>query len=191
MSRILLRRTLTLIAITWTPALSAQSGVTIANPRPRPITMPPAVATPALAVPAASFLQTGSYQLRLYVVPDGDSTQTVTRTLDVQVTTSGNAVTITSDNPKDTLRGTMHGSSITASGSSAGISMSIAATATAAGATGSFVAAGATNTVSGSMALTRAYRTQLHKIETYGTKAPAATADTRTLWQKLKDWLTL
>lgn len=167
--------------------LSAQGTPTIANPHKPLSVTPPTVAAPPALTPApspssASVLHTGRYQLRLQAPSQATGAQ-VTSVAEVNVLVTGTAVHITAGSPTDAFDGTMSGNQLQVHGVSDGANVTLIGAPTPSGVAGSLTTQDSTRIVHGTFALTVIHAAQLHKIEQYGSKPPAAPSKSwREIW---------
>ena len=144
----------------------------------QPITpIPDKVALPTgpAVSPTSGILHSGSYRLKIHVLPGGDAPNDIQKETDVAVVVSGTSVTINGTSPSTgtaALNGTIASNQFTATGSDGPMHISIAGTGTASGVAGTLTVGSGSRTAHGTFNLRAMPPSQLHAIAEYGTKPP-------------------
>lgn len=153
----------------------------------------PPLATPALSLVNA-MLRTGSYQLKIHVLPGGDQLNDIQKETDVAVTVTGASVTINGTSPSTgaaALNGTIASNQFTATGSDGGMHISIAGTGTAAGVAGTLTVGSGNKTAHGTFNLAVVPPSLIHKVKEFGSKPAPAPVQGGGFWgwlDALFDW---
>ena len=154
----------------------------------------PVVPTVTISLPPATtsaILHTGSYRLKIHVLPGPDATADIQKETDVVVTVSGGTVAINGARPATgpaALSGTISGNQFTAAGSDAGMHLVIAGTGTAAGVAGTLTVTSATKTAHGTFNLFVMPPSQAHKINEFGTKPAPPPEPNGGFWAWWDSW---